>query len=387
MRRSTSRRCFLSDLGSFFINRSISTSLIDIAPEVQEVLREAPQSLVALESTIITHGMPYPQNLETALEVEQIVRQEGAVPATIAIVGGRIKVGLGADQLRLLARTDKSECLKTSRRDMAYVLATGRHGGTTVAGTLLVAEAVGIRIFATGGIGGVHREGERTMDISADLVELGRCPVAVVSSGVKSILDIPRTLEYLETQGVCVATFGCRNCDFPAFYTRTSGSKAPYNLADAAEAAKVLHINGQLGVRSGILIGVPIPERHAMNRTQMESAIDQALQDAQQGQVQGKEVTPFILAAVSKLTKGKSLEANMALIKNNASVAAQIAVELSRLENGLTHRHAAGGSQSPVVIGGSVIDVSMNVMEDDFKLKTATRRKHQCAAPPLSLGS
>uniref|UniRef100_A0A182XXD4 Pseudouridine-5'-phosphate glycosidase n=1 Tax=Anopheles stephensi TaxID=30069 RepID=A0A182XXD4_ANOST len=359
-------------------NRRISPSLIDIAPEVRETLRHTPQLVVALESTIITHGMPYPANLDTALEVEQIVRQQGAVPATIAIVGGRIKVGLGADQLRLLARTDSgAQTLKTSRRDMAYVMATGRNGGTTVAGTLLVADAVGIRIFATGGIGGVHREGERTMDVSADLIELGRCPVAVVSSGVKSILDIPRTLEYLETQGVCVTTYGSKDCEFPAFYTRSSGSKAAYNLTSPTEAAKMLHVNRELGLGSGILIGVPIPERYAMNATEMDAVIAEALVDAERKRIQGKEVTPFILSAVSKLTRGKSLDANMALIKNNARVAADIAVELAHIENGSAAKEkqtdkatlaATDGAGAPLVIGGSVIDICISVLEDDVKL-------------------
>uniref|UniRef100_A0A182NFX0 Pseudouridine-5'-phosphate glycosidase n=1 Tax=Anopheles dirus TaxID=7168 RepID=A0A182NFX0_9DIPT len=352
-----------------------SPSLIDISPEVREALRHAPQSVVALESTIITHGMPYPHNLDTALEVEQIVRQQGAVPATVAIVGGRIKVGLGAEELRLLARTDSGvgEAVKTSRRDMAYVLATGRNGGTTVAGTLLVADAVGIRIFATGGIGGVHREGERTMDVSADLIELGRCPVAVVSSGVKSILDIPRTLEYLETQGVCVTTYGSVGCEFPAFYTRSSGSKAAYNLASASEAAKMLHMNRELGLGSGILIGVPIPERYAMDATEMDTVIVEALREAQRKRIDGKAVTPFILSAVSKLTRGKSLDANMALIKNNARVAAEIAVELGRIENGGPGGDASktltpdGVDRAPLIIGGSVIDICITVLEDDLK--------------------
>uniref|UniRef100_A0A182M117 Pseudouridine-5'-phosphate glycosidase n=1 Tax=Anopheles culicifacies TaxID=139723 RepID=A0A182M117_9DIPT len=351
--------------------------MIDIAPEVRETLRHTPQLVVALESTIITHGMPYPHNLDTALEVEQIVRQQGAVPATIAIVGGRIKVGLGADQLRLLARNDSgAQTLKTSRRDMAYVMATGRNGGTTVAGTLLVADAVGIRIFATGGIGGVHREGERTMDVSADLIELGRCPVAVVSSGVKSILDIPRTLEFLETQGVCVTTYGSEGCEFPAFYTRSSGSKAAYNLTSPTVAAKMLHMNRALGLGSGILIGVPIPERYAMDANEMDAVIAEALGDAERKRIQGKEVTPFILSAVSALTRGKSLDANMALIKNNACVAADIAVELARIENGSRTEMeqkddaslATDGAGAPLIIGGSVIDICISVLEDDLKV-------------------
>uniref|UniRef100_A0A182F9G3 Uncharacterized protein n=1 Tax=Anopheles albimanus TaxID=7167 RepID=A0A182F9G3_ANOAL len=313
--------------------QSGGTSLIDITPEVQNALKYTPHRVVALESTIITHGMPYPQNLDTALAVEDIVRQEGAIPATIAIMHGKIKVGLGVDQHHSLAKADRDETVKTSRRDMAYVVASGRQGGTTVAGTLLVANSVGIRIFATGGIGGVHRDFAQTMDISADLIELGRCPVTVVCSGVKSILDIPRTLEYLETNGVFVSTFGCENREFPAFYTRSSGSMAPYNLSDATEAAKVLHVHRELGLQSGMLIGVPIPEQCAMNRSEMDAAIEQALQNAKKNGIQGKEVTPFILAAVSQLTKGKSLEANMALIKNNARVAAKIAVELDQLQN------------------------------------------------------
>ncbi|XP_053679951.1 pseudouridine-5'-phosphate glycosidase [Anopheles nili] len=358
------------------INRRISASLIDISPEVQAALNKAPQTVVALESTIITHGMPYPHNLETALEMEQIIRQQGAVPATIAIVGGRIKVGIDADQLRLLARGDSGETLKTSRRDMAYVIAMGLNGGTTVAGTLLVASAVGIRIFATGGIGGVHREGERTMDVSADLIELGRCPVAVVSSGVKSILDIPRTLEYLETQGVCVTTYRSESNEFPAFYTRTSGSKATYNFANATEAAKVLNINLKLGLGSGILIGVPIPEQYAMDSTQMDMVIEEALREAQRKQIHGKEVTPFILSAVSQMTYGKSLDANMALVKNNARVAAEIAMELDRIENGASPLQTAtkagsreNGIGAPLVIGGSAIDICVSVLEEDLKVR------------------
>uniref|UniRef100_A0AAG5CR11 Carbohydrate kinase PfkB domain-containing protein n=1 Tax=Anopheles atroparvus TaxID=41427 RepID=A0AAG5CR11_ANOAO len=370
-------------------NGPISASLIDIMPEVHDALRQAPQLVVALESTIITHGMPYPHNLDTALEVEHIVRQQGAVPATIAIVGGRIKVGVGADQLRLLARADSGATVKTSRRDMAYVLAAGLNGGTTVAGTLLIAQSVAIRIFATGGIGGVHREGERTMDISADLIELGRCPVAVVSSGVKSILDIPRTLEYLETQGVCVATYGSDDCAFPAFYTRSSGSRAPYNLSDATAAAKVLHINRELGLRSGILIGVPIPELYALDSGEMDQVIAEALREANQKQIHGKEVTPFILSAVSQLTRGKSLDANMALIKNNARVAAEIAVELNRIENGSSVRNrdvdatklAKTAAGAPLIIGGSVIDVCITVLEDDLKLDGATYHAKQGTSP------
>lgn len=245
---------------------------------------------------------------------------------------GRIKVGLSGDQLARLAKADYRQTIKTSRRDLAYVLSKGLSGGTTVAGTLLVADMVGIRVFATGGIGGVHRGGEHTMDVSADLVELGRTPVAVVSSGVKSILDIPRTLEYLvgmgcvilfgasimplyvsslqETQGVCVASYQCPDLDFPAFYTRSSGSKAAYNLDSASEAARMISVNSALGLRSGFLIGVPLPEEFSLDRKQMDDVIGQALAEADRLGIRGKEVTPFILAAVSSITAGRSLESS-----------------------------------------------------------------------------
>lgn len=317
-----------------FVDLGKLSALVDVKPEVREALRKAPQSVVALESTIITHGMPYPQNLETALEVEEIVRKKGAVPATIGVVYGRVKVGCTAEDLKVLARVDRDHTLKTSRRDLAYVVSRKFNGGTTVAGTLVVAGMVGIRVFATGGVGGVHRGGEHTLDISADLVELGRTPVAVVSSGVKSILDIPRTLEYLETQGVCVASYQCPDLEFPAFYFPTSGCKANCNLNNAKEAAEMLSANHSLGLQTGFLIGVPLPEEHAIDRKLIEDATEQALSDAGQISVSGKEMTPFVLAAISMHTKGRSLESNIALVKNNASVASEIAVELVKLETG-----------------------------------------------------
>lgn len=309
------------------------SSLIDIKPDVREALLRAPQKVVALESTIITHGMPYPKNLETALEVEQVIRNTGAIPATIGVLEGRVKVGLDSNQLTTLAQAGKEKSVKTSRRDLSYVVSSKLSGGTTVAGTLVVANLVGIRIFATGGIGGVHRGGEQSLDISADLVELGRSPVAVVSSGVKSIMDIQRTLEYLETQGVCVLSYQCPDKEFPAFYFPTSGSKADYNLNDAEEAAKLLSVNKSLGLSSGFLIGVPLPHKYAIDRKLIDEAIDQALTDAGQNAVGGKEMTPFVLEAISKRTEGRSLESNIALIKNNARVAAEIALELHRFEN------------------------------------------------------
>ncbi|XP_058448613.1 pseudouridine-5'-phosphate glycosidase [Malaya genurostris] len=356
----------------------LPSSLINIKPDVAEALRMAPQSVVALESTIITHGMPYPHNLETALEVEEIVRQKGAIPATIGIVDGRIHVGISGDQLVKLAKTDGRPTIKTSRRDLAYVLSNGLNGGTTVAGTLLVADMVGIRVFATGGIGGVHRGGHDTMDVSADLVELGRTPVAVVSSGVKSILDIPRTLEYLETQGVCVASYQCPDLNFPAFYTRSSGSKAAYNLNTALEAANMISVNRALGLRSGFLIGVPIPEDYSLDQQLMNDVIEQALVEAESLNIHGKEVTPFILSAVSKITGGRSLHSNMILIKNNARVAAEIAVELLRIENNGSDSFSTGANRhsseirdqrAPVVIGGSIVDTCVSVLDHDLKFK------------------
>ncbi|XP_055544036.1 pseudouridine-5'-phosphate glycosidase-like [Wyeomyia smithii] len=360
--------------GSFFERRKCATlsklsSLVDIKPEVREALRASPQSVVALESTIITHGMPYPHNLETALQVEQIVRDKGAIPATIGIVGGRIQIGIEGDRLAKLAGSDNRHTIKTSRRDLAYVLSNGLDGGTTVAGTLLIADMVGIRVFATGGIGGVHRGGENSMDVSADLVELGRTPVAVVSSGVKSILDIPRTLEYLETQGVCVASYQCADLDFPAFYTRSSGSMAAYNLSNAAEAAAMIKTNCALGLRSGFLIGVPIPAEYSLDRKVIDEVIEQALAEADRLGIRGKDVTPHILAAVSKITKGRSLESNKALIKNNASVAAEIAVELANIESSASDAPRRPSSKrAPVVIGGSIVDTCITVLEDDLKL-------------------
>lgn len=295
--------------------RFYSTNLrsrIDVQPEVAEALKQN-KPIVALESTIITHGMPFPQNLKTAKDVENIVRKENAIPATIAIINGRIKVGLTNEELEQLAELgekEKFKTLKTSRRDLAYVLSKNRNGGTTVAGTLIIANLVGIKIFATGGIGGVHRDGQFTMDISADLVELGRSPVTVVSSGIKSILDIPRTLEYLETQGVCVASYQSPNCDFPAFYTRSSGINVPYNFSSPKEAAEMIRISNDLNLNSGILIGVPIPIEYAMDSNEMNIVIENALKDAEVKGISGKEVTPFLLSAISTITKGKSLESS-----------------------------------------------------------------------------
>ncbi|XP_030384416.1 pseudouridine-metabolizing bifunctional protein C1861.05 [Scaptodrosophila lebanonensis] len=350
---------------------------IVVHPDVQHALQHD-HPIVALESTIITHGMPHPENVETALQVEEQVRSNGAVPATIGIIDGSIKVGLTKDELTELARKPQEQVIKCSRRDLPYVVAMRQSGGTTVAATMIVAYQVGIKIFATGGIGGVHREGNVTMDVSADLVELGRTPVAVICSGVKSILDIPRTLEFLETQGVCVATYDSPDGLFPDFYTRDSGCKVPYNLPSAKHAAEMLRAWRKLKLYSGVLIGVPIPSEFAADKTTISAAIQEAHLQAKAQGITGKEVTPFLLAAISRITKGSSLKSNIALIKNNAAVAAQIA-------NALAARHLAidvgtvGGASNtrlkkPIVVGASILDLSLTVNENkrDMKLDGAT---------------
>ncbi|GAB0092343.1 pseudouridine-metabolizing bifunctional protein C1861.05 [Sergentomyia squamirostris] len=345
--------------------RKYHHDLIDISPEVLHALQNS-HPVVALESTIITHGMPYPHNLETALEVEEVVRSENATPATIAIVDGRIKVGLSREELSVLA-SPELKAIKTSRRDLAHIVSTGGCGGTTVAGTLIIANKVGIRVFATGGIGGVHRDGHITMDISADLVELGRTSLAVVSSGVKSILDISRTLEFLETQGVCVASWQSPEMDFPAFYTRKSGEKATVNFNTAQEAAQLIDASLKLDLKSAILIGVPIPHEYAMDEVQINSAIGDSLTAAAERGVTGKMVTPYLLSAIAQITDGRSLHSNMALIKNNAKIAAQIAIELSAIGQKTTCVTAPTQDQSscPIVIGGSMLDITYTILDDE----------------------
>ncbi|CAG5017898.1 unnamed protein product [Parnassius apollo] len=281
--------------------------------------------------------MPYPQNLETAQEVENIIRERGGTPATIAILKGQLTVGVTEEQLQYLAQA--KDVVKASRRDLAAVMATGGDGATTVAGTIIAAELAEIDVFVTGGIGGVHREGETTMDISADLTELGRSRTLVVCSGVKSILDIGKTLEYLETQGVSVCAFGDSD-DFPAFYTVRSGYRAPHRVADASHAARFFHAARQLQLHSGIVVAVPVPQEHAMDENIIKEAIQGALINAKNKNISGKEVTPFLLTAVSKATKGASLNTNIALIKNNAKVGADIAVEIQKLKNANNARNS-----------------------------------------------
>lgn len=350
-------------------------TLIDIAPEVKEALK-LKKPIVALESTIITHGMPHPQNIQTAYDVESIVRNEGSIPATCGILNGRIKVGLDERDLEMLGKaTNNIPSVKTSRRDLAYIVSKGLNGGTTVAGTIIIANMVGIDVFATGGIGGVHRDAPETMDISADLIELGRSSIAVVSSGVKSILDIPKTLEYLETHGVTVTSYQSPEKDFPAFYLRKSGIKAPYNISDPAEAARLINTAKDLKLNSGILIGVPIPEEFSMDEDKINSAIEMALEKAKTLGISGKGATPFLLSELGKITQNKSLQSNIALIKNNARVGAQIANELSKLKCGTCNsknKNETSDRKSPVVIGGSNLDRCVSIDHHPIELNGAT---------------
>ena len=294
------------------------------SPEVAAA-RAAGKAIVALESTIISHGMPYPQNVQTAREVEQIVRDAGAVPATIAIIGGKICIGLTPEQLELLGTSP--DAMKVSRRDLAYVLAQAKLGATTVAATMICAELAGIQVFVTGGIGGVHRGAETSFDISADLQELAQTSVAVVCAGVKSILDIGLTLEYLETHGVPVVSIG--QPGFPAFFTRESGYQADFQLDTAAEQAAFIHTKWQLGLKGGVVVSNPVPAAQAMPKAEIDAITEQALNDAAQAGISGKQVTPFLLARIKQLTEGRSLATNIALVKHNAQVGAELACAMS----------------------------------------------------------
>lgn len=300
---------------------------VKISPEVSNAL-SCGRAVVALESTIISHGMPYPRNLETAKEVEAIVRTNGAVPATVAILDGIPCIGLSIEQLERLANLG-TKAQKAARRDIAHIVATRGNGATTVSATMFFASMVGIPVFVTGGIGGVHRHGENTMDISSDLTELGRTPVAVISAGVKSILDIPRTLEYLETQGVCVAAY--KTNEFPAFFTEKSGSKVHCRVDTPEDCAQLIDANIKLKLGTGILIAVPIPKEHAASGSLIESAIQLTLKEARDKNIIGNAETPFLLARVSELTGGASLASNIALVKNNAAIGAKISVALAQL--------------------------------------------------------
>jgi pseudouridine-5'-phosphate glycosidase len=305
--------------------KTMKPELLSIHPDVQKALDDG-RPVVALESTIITHGMPFPENARTAAEVEAVVHDNGATPATIAVIDGVIKVGLEAGALEELAKA--KDVVKASGRDLAAVMARGGSAGTTVSATMRIAALAGIKVFATGGVGGVHRGAEETFDISADLVELGRTPVAVVCAGVKSILDIARTLEYLETQRVPVVAAG--SDDFPAFYTRSSGLVADHRLNTPEELARAIAIHDALETGTGMLIANPIPEADALDPGFIDRVIAEAVSEASARGMARKEVTPFLLARINELSNGKSLVANIALVKNNAALAARIAAALAR---------------------------------------------------------
>ena len=298
---------------------------LDVNPEVAEALR-AGRPVVALESTIISHGMPYPQNVETALAVERIVRENGAVPATIAVLGGRLKAGLTPEEIEYLGRTGTA-VTKASRRDLAVLVARGMDGATTVTTTMIIAYLAGIRVFATGGIGGVHRGAETTMDISADLEELAHTPVMVICAGAKSILDLGLTLEYLETHGVPVIGYGTK--ELPAFYTRHSGFSVDYEIDTPEELARVFRVQNELGFPGGMLVTNPIPEEYSMDGTVIAKAIDDAIAEANALGIRGKETTPFLLAKIKELTGGDSLASNIQLVFNNARLAARTAAALA----------------------------------------------------------
>jgi pseudouridine-5'-phosphate glycosidase len=299
---------------------------LEIHPEVQQALA-AGKPVVALESTIISHGMPYPENIETARRVEGIVREHGAVPATIGILHGKLKVGLTDEELEYMGKGQ--DILKVSRRDLPFIVAKQLNGATTVASTMIIAALAGIKVFVTGGIGGVHRNAQETFDVSADLTELANTNVAVVCAGAKSILDIGLTLEYLETHGVPVV--GYQTEDFPAFYTRKSGFQADYRVDTPKELAKALKAKWDLDLKGGMVIGNPIPEAYEMDYDAIHHAIEDALREAESTGIKGKETTPFLLSKIKALTGGKSLESNIQLVYNNAKVGAQLAVELAKL--------------------------------------------------------
>ena len=300
---------------------------LDISAPVREALA-AGRPVVALESTIISHGMPYPQNVETALNVEKIIREHGAEPATIAIIGGRLKAGLSPEQIDYLGKTG-SGVTKASRRDLPILVAKGADGATTVTTTMMIAAMAGIEVFATGGIGGVHRGAETTMDISADLEELAHTPVMVICAGAKSILDLGLTLEYLETKGVPVIGYGTE--ELPAFYTRRSGFSVDYRLDSPEELARAFHVKRALGLEGGMLVTNPIPEEYSMDPDVINAAIDEAIAEAAAQGVHGKATTPFLLAKVKELTGGDSLDSNIHLVYNNAALAADTAAALFRL--------------------------------------------------------
>lgn len=304
----------------------MSNRYLAVTPEISQALA-ANKAVVALESTILSHGMPYPENVEFSHKVEEIVRGEGAVPATMAIIGGKLKVGLNPHELELMCKAENVG--KVSRRDVGTYLATGRTGATTVATTMMLSQMAGIKVFATGGIGGVHRGAETTMDISADLQELAHTPVGVICAGAKSLLDIGLTLEYLETMGVPVLGLGTD--DFPAFYCRKSGFGVDYNCPTPEAVASILKTQWDLGITSGAVIGNPIPKEFELDYDEMEQVITKALAAAKEAGIRGKATTPFLLSHIKEYTKGVSFASNLELAYNNARMASRVAVALAKL--------------------------------------------------------
>ena len=300
---------------------------LDILPEVAAAIADG-RPVVALESTIISHGMPYPQNVETALKVEQIIRENGAVPATIAVIGGRLKAGLSPEEIEYFGKKGRA-IAKASRRDLAVLCARGEDGATTVTTTMIIAHMAGIKIFATGGIGGVHRGAQTTMDISADLEELAHTPVMVICAGAKSILDLGLTLEYLETRGVPVLGYGTK--ELPAFYTRHSGFSIDYEVDSPEELARAFKVQADLGFTGGMLVTNPIPEEYSMPKDVIDAAIDRAIRECEEKGIRGKDTTPFLLARVAELTGGDSLASNIQLVFNNARLAARTAAAYCNL--------------------------------------------------------
>jgi pseudouridine-5'-phosphate glycosidase len=308
--------------------QNLTNKYLDVNPEVAAAVA-AGKPVVALESTIISHGMPYPQNVETALNVEKIIRENGAVPATIAIIGGRLKAGLTPEEIEYFGKKGTA-ITKASRRDLAALCASGEDGATTVTTTMIIAHMAGIKIFATGGIGGVHRGAQQTFDISADLEELASTPVMVICAGAKAILDLPLTLEYLETHGVPVVGYGTK--ELPAFYSRHSGLSVDYELDTPEEVAKMFKAQRDLGLKGGILVTNPIPEEFAMDDAVINKAIDDAIAEMDEKGIKGKECTPFLLAEVAAITGGDSLDSNIHLVYNNARLAAKVAAAYCGME-------------------------------------------------------
>lgn len=304
-------------------NNEMLKKYVEYSDEVKKAMEEG-KPVVALESTIISHGMPYPQNIETAKACEEIIRENGAVPATTAIISGKIKIGLNDEELEFMATS--KDIIKASRRDFAYIVSRGLNGATTVASTIIASRLAGIKIFVTGGLGGVHRNAEVTFDISRDLEELASNDIMIVCAGCKSILDIGLTLEYLETKGVPV--FGYQTDLMPAFFTRKSEFKVDYNIKNPKEAADAANTQWNLGLKGGILLTNPIPEEDSMDEEKINKAIEEALREAEEKGIHGKETTPFLLSKVLEVTEGKSLEANIALVKNNARLGAEVAKHL-----------------------------------------------------------